>query len=123
MIGFAAGSKGGMLLLLGLTLETTALGMAIGPTLGGSRAMIRKVIPTLMGFSLSILAGAGFGLLLPEETGFWFAAIVGFGIAALLFLVVEELIVEAHETEDTPFTTALFFVGFLVPLLLAKIYR
>ncbi len=121
MIGFAAGEKGGLLLLLGLTLETTALGMVIGPKLAVSANKKIRVILVLLGFAASILAGAGFGLLLPEESGFWFAGILGFGVSALLYLVVEELIVEAHETEDTPFTTALFFVGFLIPLLLGQV--
>ncbi len=40
------------------------------------------------------------------------AAILGFGVAALLFLATEELLVEAHETVDTPLLAAMFFVGF-----------
>jgi ZIP family zinc transporter len=110
-----------MLLLLGLTLETTALGMAIGPALAAEGpARIRAIFP-LSGLALSILAGAACGLFLPRQTGLGFAAILGFGIAALLFLVIEELITEAHEIPDTPFTTSLFFVGFLIPLLLAQV--
>ena len=36
------------------------------------------------------------------------------GIAALLFLVTEELVSEAHEAvTDTPLLTAMFFAGFL----------
>lgn len=121
MIGFAAGEKGGLLLLLGLTLETTALGMVIGPKLTDGVNKKKTAILVLMGFAASILTGAGFGLLLPEEAGFWFAGIIGFGIAALLYLVVEELIAEAHEVEDTAFTTTLFFIGFFIPLLLGQV--
>ena len=120
-IGFAAGEKGGFLLLLGLTLETSALGMVIGPPLAMGARTKGAVVYTLIGFSVAILAGAGCGLFLPQEKGFWFAGILGFGIAALLYLVVEELIKEAHETDDTLFTTALFFIGFLIPLLLVQI--
>jgi ZIP family zinc transporter len=36
----------------------------------------------------------------------------------LLYLVTEELLVEAHETKDTAFATSMFFVGFLLFLLL-----
>lgn len=36
-----------------------------------------------------------------------------FAIAALLYLVTEELLVEAHEGEDPAWATAMFFVGFL----------
>jgi zinc transporter, ZIP family len=121
MIGFSTGEKGGFLLLLGLTLETTALGIVLAPSLAAGGKTRTQVIVPLMGFGLSILAGAGCGLFLPRETGFWFAAILGFGVAALLYLVVEELIAEAHETKDTAFTTALFFAGFLIPLLLGQV--
>ena len=38
---------------------------------------------------------------------------LSFGAAALLFLVTEELLIEAHEVEQTPFITAAFFAGFL----------
>ncbi len=33
---------------------------------------------------------------------------------ALLCLVTEELLVEAHERPDTPLATAVFFVGFFL---------
>jgi zinc transporter, ZIP family len=45
-------------------------------------------------------------------------AILAFGASALLFLVTEELLTEAHETEDTPLVTRMFFLGFFIPLLL-----
>ncbi len=44
--------------------------------------------------------------------------VIAFATAALLFLVTEELLTEAHEVPETPWLTAAFFVGFLVYLLL-----
>ncbi len=44
-------------------------------------------------------------------------AILALTCAALLYLVTEELLVEAHKALDapeTPLTTAAFFVGFVV---------
>ena len=49
------------------------------------------------------------------------AAILGFGVAALLYLVTEDLLLEAHATSDTPAITATFFLGFLIPLVLAHL--
>ncbi|MDI9708957.1 hypothetical protein QM281_17785 [Acinetobacter baumannii] len=31
-----------------------------------------------------------------------------------MYLVTEELLVEAHEVPETPFATAAFFIGFIV---------
>ena len=49
------------------------------------------------------------------------AGLLSFGCAALLFLVTEELLIEAHESADTAVTTAMFFVGFLIFLLLGML--
>jgi len=47
--------------------------------------------------------------------------VLSFGLAALLFLVTEELLVEAHEAEEKPWLTAMFFGGFLLFLILGMV--
>jgi len=49
------------------------------------------------------------------------AGLLSFGCAALLFLVTEELLIEAHESADNALTTAMFFLGFLIFLLLGMV--
>jgi ZIP family zinc transporter len=44
---------------------------------------------------------------------FYKEAAFAFGLMALLYLVTEELLVEAHEKPETAWGTALFFIGFL----------
>ena len=56
------------------------------------------------------------GLSPPVVAGF-----LCFGLMALLFLVTEELLAEAHEKPDTPLISAMFFVGFLSLLLIEEI--
>ncbi|WP_245573594.1 hypothetical protein [Curvibacter lanceolatus] len=51
--------------------------------------------------------------LLPSAIGTGFLA---FGLIALFYLVTEELLIEAHETPDCPWVTAMFFAGFLALL-------
>lgn len=63
-------------------------------------------IGALLGLPISTLSA-------PVVTGFF-----AFGLVALLYLVTEELLVEAHETVDRPWVTAMFFAGFLLILLL-----
>jgi len=48
------------------------------------------------------------------------AAFLSFGLMALLYLVTEELLVEAHEKPDSPLISAMFFVGFLGLLLIEE---
>ena len=49
-------------------------------------------------------------------TGFF-----AFGLIALLYLVTEELLIEAHEIPDRPWVTALFFAGFLLLMVLEEV--
>ena len=46
---------------------------------------------------------------------------LGFGVACLLYLVIEELFEEAHRSKDTPLIAAAFFLGFLLSFLLARL--
>lgn len=118
-IAFAAGEQAGMLLALALTLEILFLALSVTAAMnnaGSSRAAAMLVAPGLA-VLLSIAAVVGrlaFGGLSP----FPFAMLLGVGIVALLYLVVEELLVDAHEVEETPWSIAAFFVGFLLFLIL-----
>ena len=49
-------------------------------------------------------------------------AFESFGIAALLYLAVEELLVDAHNaSEDLPWMTAPLFIGFLLVMVFEKL--
>ncbi len=80
-----------------------------------------KAILLMGGLGIMIMLGAGAGFATIGATPAVLAAILGFGVSALLYLVTEELLVEAHETADTPLITATFFLGFLIPLVLANL--
>jgi zinc transporter, ZIP family len=43
------------------------------------------------------------------------------GVSALLYLVTEELLVEAHDRPDTPLITATFFPDFPIPIVLVHL--
>jgi zinc transporter, ZIP family len=69
-----------------------------------------------------MIVGALLGrTLLADASVHTLAGLLSFGCAALLFLVTEELLIEAHESADTAVTTTMFFVGFLVFLLLGML--
>ena len=64
-----------------------------------------------------ILFGAALGAtFLSHLSGWALEALLSFGCAALLYLVTEELLVEAHEEIETPVQTAMFFLGFIALL-------
>jgi ZIP family zinc transporter len=116
-IAMTAGLKQGVLLTVALTLELFSLGLAMALNFGASRPMVRVLAPT--GIACLIIVGALIGeTLLVDASVHTLAGLLSFGCAALLFLVTEELLIEAHESADTAVTTTMFFVGFLIFLLL-----
>ncbi len=75
-----------------------------------------------MSLSQSLLVGVGLGTtLLSGASGGVLEIVLSIGLAALLFLVTQELLTEAHEETETPLLTLAFFVGFLLFLLLGMV--
>ena len=114
-VGFAAGAENGVLLAVALTLEVLFLGLATAASLAKSGATRWRVLGTTAGLAAIVALGAIVGVtLLTGLAGAALEAVLSFGAAALLYLVTEELLVEAHEVPETPLITATFFLGFLV---------
>ena len=117
-IGFARGGHTGVLLTIALTVELAFLGLAIAVALQTARCSRSTIIATTFGLSLLVAAGGILGATaLAHLSGATLTATLAFGTVALLFLVTEELLAEAHERPDTPLLTAMFFIGFLAMLL------
>ena len=119
-IAFAAGAKAGILLTVALTIEVLFLSLTVANELGEGGGSRWKVVGATAGLVLLLPVGALLGgpvaaMPVAVQGGF-----LAFGLIALLYLVTEELLVEAHETEDRPWVTAMFFTGFLLLLLLEE---
>lgn len=121
-LGFAAGAKEGKLLTVALTIELLSLGVATAVSLHQAGLSRGRNLVTNLGLASLILVGAlGGTLVLSRLSADALEVVLSFGLAALLFLVTEELLVEAHEVEETPWTTATFFLGFLIFLVLGMV--
>lgn len=118
----AAGRRQGVLVTVALSVEVLSLGAAISATLGSRGTSRARSAAAVLLLAALIIAGALVGaVLLGGRTGAAEEAVLAFSVAALLFLVTEELLVEAHEVPETPVTTATFFVGFLLLLVIDMI--
>lgn len=118
-IAMAAGSKEGLLLTAALCLELLSLGLAIAAplALSGASRVRTILLPTTL--ALLLIVGAVIGdTVLRDASEHTIAGVLSFGCAALLYLVTEELLVDAHESPDSTSATAMFFAGFLLFLLL-----
>lgn len=118
-LGFVAGAREGILLTIALTLEVLFLGLSTGAMLSARGLSTARTLGLLALLALAIPAGALAGAsFLSHAGGALFTAVLAFGAAALLYLVTEELLVEAHEQDATPVLGAWFFVGFLLIVLI-----
>lgn len=114
-VGFSADARVGVLLVVAMTLEMMFLGVSVASSLGEAGWARQKIILTVAWLASLLAVGALVGgTLLGGLSGLPLAMMLAFGAAALLFLVTEELLIEAHEVKQTPLMTAAFFVGFLV---------
>ncbi|HXU94382.1 MAG TPA: transporter [Gallionella sp.] len=108
--GFAAGGETGTILALGLSVELLFLGLALASaaTAGWRIVAISGALGgTVLTFALMgnvLLAGASHAVI---------GGALAFSAAALLYLVTEELLMEAHEVEEKPVSTLVLFGGFL----------
>ena len=108
--GFAAGQKVGLALALGLSVEMLFLAMSlISETIKGVRMLVLSSL-----FSLTIFATAMVGYrLLAVASGEIISITLAFSTAALIYLVTDELLVEAHEHEEKPYAMLVLFAGFI----------
>lgn len=115
-ISFTASARQGLLVTVALTLEVLFLGVAAAAAFAGPSSR-QKVLVTTCAFAVLLLGGAGIGAyFLTGVDDLVLDAVMSFGVAALLYLVTEELLTEAHEVDETPLLTSMFFLGFIALL-------
>lgn len=108
--GFAASGETGMILALGLSVELLFLGLALtSEAVAGWRIV---AISGALGGTVLICAVVG-NLLLAGASHTVIGGVLAFAAAALLYLVTEELLMEAHTVEEKPVSTLVLFGGFL----------
>ena len=123
-MGFAVGQSQGILLTFALALEVFFLGLAASAALKASGGSRRAAAVMVAGFCALLIIGAAIGAgILAMASPAWIDAVLAFGLAALLYLVTEELLVEAHEVPETPFQTSMFFLGFILLFLLEMLLK
>jgi ZIP family zinc transporter len=108
--GFAAGGETGTILALGLSVELLFLGLA----LASAATAGWRIIAISGALGLTVLSFALIGnVLLSGASHAVIGGALAFSAAALLYLVTEELLMEAHEVEEKPISTLVLFGGFL----------
>lgn len=108
--GFAAGGETGTILALGLSVELLFLGLALASAATAGWRII--AISGALGVTVLVFSVLG-NILLAGASHAVIGGALAFSAAALLYLVTDELLVEAHEVEEKPISTLVLFSGFL----------
>lgn len=115
-IAFVAGAQAGLLLTVALTLEVAFLALALVAELSEARWTRLRIVAATGAIMLLLPIGALIATPVAALPAVYVTGFLSFGLIALLYLVTEELLVEAHETPDRSWITAMFFAGFLLLL-------
>jgi ZIP family zinc transporter len=120
-VGATLGNRQALIITIALTLEILFLALSVTGELIGRGASRRTaaLVPSLLG-TITAVGAIGGAAIFGNANTTTQAAVLAFGAAALLYLVTEELLTEAHETRDTPALTAAFFLGFITIYALAS---
>jgi ZIP family zinc transporter len=118
-LSFLHGTKQGLLMTIALTVEILFLGLSVASTLQDN-SKIRTIMIT-MGVALALPVGVAVSLLLTGLSQTTLSSFYAFGLIALLYLVTEELLVEAHEVKEQVYMPPAFFVGFVLLILLEEL--
>jgi len=119
-VGVRLGATQGLILTVALTLEILFLGLSVvAEVTEAGASKTRAVVITIVLGLVTAVGAIGGAALLGGVSETVMAAVLAFGAAALLYLVVEELLVEAHEEKESVWLGAMFFLGFLVIYVLA----
>ncbi len=118
-VSFGIGKKQGIMITIALTIEMLLLGLSVASSMVRDRVIRSRVIAitTMLAFCVVLGAAIG-GILLEGLSGAGLVSVLAFATSAFLYLVTEELLVEAHKGPDTRFATSMFFVGFLLMMVI-----
>lgn len=121
-IGVTLGEGQALVITIALTLEVLFLGLSLAIELDQRGIPRARSVTTVAVVSLAMAVGAiGGASALAGASHTVLAAVLAFGAAALLYLVTEELLVEAHERPDGALLSVTFFAGFLAIFILEGI--
>ncbi len=111
---FAVSPEMGAILTLALALELAFLALSVGASLRNAGVGRGVTIGVTLGVTAMLFVGVLLAtLFLREASPTVVATALSFGAAALLYLVAEELLVEAREVEENLVSVGLLFAGFL----------
>eukprot|EP00667_Euglena_gracilis_P013318 EG_transcript_13730 len=124
-MSYTATARAGMILAVATAIEMCFLGLTFSASLVNREVSVRTVL-LVVAMPIILVLGSGFGSVLGEaasQSPQFYAAFLSFGVAALIFLVTQELLLEANERQadaSLPFINSCLFIGFWAILIIER---
>jgi len=115
-ITLSASESAGLITAIALCIEQALLGVSLATSMAKHRVDKWAIMFHSCIVPWFVLIGGLMGCtVLSKMNGRAFHAVVSFGMGGLLYLVTEELMIEAHENHETDkwYISVLFFAGFV----------
>jgi ZIP family zinc transporter len=117
--GFSMDQHLGTLLTIALAVELFFLTLSVGSEFHKGKFKLWQGLAVTSGIASLLLVGAlAAWFFLEGVSEATVAVVLAFGAAALIYLIAEELLVENIQAEESLFSTAMLFAGFLILLAL-----
>jgi len=124
-IATAASASTGPMLAASLSVEMAFLGLTLSVALKG-QGHLKSIVASMIG-PIAIIFGATLGGLLAgllSHNPVYVTFLLSFGTSALLFMVAEELLLEAHEKNDHVWWVDLqLYTGFYASIVMGKVLK
>jgi len=122
-LSVATGSPVAYVFVVALAPELTFLGLTLTNKIGGNNWGAARRIGFCALVGIGVVIGGVLGAWARSGPPALATVIESFGAIALSYLVMEELLREAHDEEESPWIAGTFFVGFIPFFLAAAIVR
>eukprot|EP00668_Euglena_longa_P048232 GGOE01065297.1.p1 GENE.GGOE01065297.1~~GGOE01065297.1.p1 ORF type:complete len:314 (+),score=66.66 GGOE01065297.1:71-1012(+) len=126
-MSYTAATRAGVILAVATAIEMCFLGLTFSASMVHRMGMTVPTVLLVVAMPLILILGSAVGSLLGEaasESPHCYAAFLSFGVAALIFLVTQELLLEANERQadaSLPYINSCLFIGFWAILVIERV--
>ena len=117
-VSFVINVEKGIVMITALSIELLFLILSVNSSLDKINKKMRFIILLNFTYILLVVLGISLGLIFINCSRDIIITMCAFATAAFLYLVVEELLREAHKEDGNQFSALMFFIGFLIILII-----
>lgn len=122
-VSFMAGAKAGFMVTTAVTIARFFLGLTtVSMLVGGQYSRSKASFATTTISFMTLIGGSITYFAFTSMASVDLGPEIAFGVAALMFFLIEELLTAAHAVKENAWMTSLFFLGYLLYIIFDMLY-